>query len=85
MNEKEVEHLKKCIQTNLECAAICNAAVEIMSLNGKFAKELCAICVKACEACAEECEMHAKMGMKHCEECAKACRECAKICKEMAA
>ncbi|MBB1647411.1 four-helix bundle copper-binding protein [Sphingobacterium siyangense] len=85
LNEKDVEHLKKCIQLNLECAAICSAAVNVLSLDGKFSKELCRLCIDICNACADECEKHVAMGMEHCKQCADACRECAKACKEMLA
>ena len=83
LNEKEVEHLRACIQLNLECAAICQAAANVMSFDGKFSKEICKLCVDICNACADECERHGEMGMEHCKECAEACRQCAKACQEM--
>lgn len=85
LDEKDVNHLSNCIRHNLECVAICTAAVQIMGLNGQLDKEVCKLCIKACEACAEECEKHAEMGMEHCKQCAEACRECAEACKEMLA
>jgi len=85
LNEKDVEHLKKCIQLDLECAAICQAAANVLSLNGQFSAELCKLCADICNACAEECEKHAKMGMDHCKECAEVCRRCAQECEKMAA
>ncbi|RZF62658.1 four-helix bundle copper-binding protein [Sphingobacterium corticibacterium] len=85
LNEKDLEHLKKCIQLNLECTIICDAAVKVMSIDGQLSTELCKICADICERCADECEKHAGMGMEHCRECAEACRVCAKTCKEMSA
>lgn len=85
LDEKEVEHLRKCIQLDLECAAICRAAVEVMSLGGRLSAEICACCADSCTACADECDKHAAMGMDHCRACADACRACAAACLEMVA
>lgn len=71
-----------CIQLDMECAAICYAAAELMSLGSDRAKELCRLCAEICDACATECEQHDN---DHCRECASACRACAKECREMAA
>ncbi|MFC6100524.1 four-helix bundle copper-binding protein [Olivibacter domesticus] len=83
LNEEEIGHLKRCIQLDLECAAICRSAAEVMSLRSNYSEELCKICAEICIACAEECEKHAVMGMEHCRECAEACRKCAEACEEM--
>ncbi len=83
LNEQEVGHMRKCIKLDLECAAICEAAVKVLSLDGKFSKKICELCIEICSACAEECEKHASMGMEHCKECAEACRKCVEACKEM--
>ncbi|MBD1425794.1 four-helix bundle copper-binding protein [Sphingobacterium arenae] len=85
LNEKDLEHLKTCIQLNLECTMICDVAVKVMSIDGQLSEELCEICADICERCAEECEKHAAMGMEHCRECAEACRICTRICREMSA
>lgn len=78
LEEENVQHLTKCIRLDLECAAICKAAAQLMSIEGAYSKELCQLCAAICNACAEECEKHAEMGMEHCKECAEACRACAK-------
>ncbi|MBX2953702.1 MAG: four-helix bundle copper-binding protein [Leadbetterella sp.] len=83
LHEKEVDHLRNCIQLNLECVALCDAAVKVMSLDGRFSRETCRVCRDICNACAEECEKHAAMGMDHCRECAETCRRCAAACEEM--
>jgi len=83
LNEENVAHLRKCIQLNLECVAICEVSVTSMSLDGKFSKDICTLCAEICDACAEECEKHASMGMEHCKECAEACRACADACRQM--
>ncbi|WP_310587354.1 four-helix bundle copper-binding protein [Dyadobacter sp. 50-39] len=84
LQEENVTHLRKCIRLNLECAAICRAAVKLMTLESDFSAHLCRVCADACNACATECEQHAKMGMDHCRICAEACRLCAANCETMA-
>lgn len=84
LKEANPEKLVKCIQLDLECAAICRSAVEVMSLGSEFSADLCRVCANACNACAQECEQHAHMGMDHCRRCAEACRACAKACEQMA-
>jgi len=74
--------MAKCIQLNMECAALCYAAAQVMSIGGKKAKELCRICADACNACSEECSKH---NSEHCKECAAACKVCAEECSKMAA
>jgi hypothetical protein len=70
----------KCIQLDMECAAICYASAQLMSLGSEKSKDICEICADICEACAEECS---KMETEHCKECAEACKECARTCREM--
>ncbi len=83
LEEKEVQHLVKCIRLDLECAIICRAAAELMSLNSSYSKDVCQLCATICNDCAEICEQHANMGMEHCRECAEACRACAKETMEV--
>jgi len=73
--------MAKCIQLCQENVAICNAAVQLMTLNSDNAKELCVICAKVCDKCAIECDKYPTM--KDCKDCATACRKAAKMCKEM--
>lgn len=84
LKEEHVSHLTKCIQLDLECAAICRSAAEVMSLGSTFSARLCRVCADVCNACADECEKHAQMGMEHCRECADACRSCAEACEQIA-
>ncbi|ACT92043.1 protein of unknown function DUF326 [Dyadobacter fermentans DSM 18053] len=84
LKESNPENLVKCIQLDLECAAICRSAAEVMSLGSRFSAHFCRICADACHACAQECERHAEMGMEHCRLCAEACRQCARVCEQMA-
>ena len=85
LQEKDIKMLARCIQLDMECASICYTAGEVMSLNGKYADKLCALCAEICTECAAECEKHAQHGMDHCRECAEACRRCADECRKVAA
>lgn len=81
LNEDQVSQLTRCIQLDIECAAICRSASELMSLDSEYSVQLCNMCAKACSACAEECDIH---DMEHCRQCAEACRHCADACRKMA-
>lgn len=82
LNEQHVDHMRRCIQLDLECEAICYTSAKIMAMDGEHAKEVCSVCAAICESCADECSKHDN---HHCQECATICRECSDICKSMAA
>ena len=46
LGEEEVKHLAKCIRLDLECAAICRAAGELMSLGSSYSVDLCRLCAQ---------------------------------------
>lgn len=81
--EEDVKMMASCIQLDMECAAVCYAAAQLMSLGSSRAQEFCALCADICDECAEECGKHEHM--KHCKECADACRICAEECRNFAA
>lgn len=83
LKEKDVQMMMACINLDRECAAICRAAAHIMSMGGRFSKDICALCATVCDACAQECEKHPHM--EHCLICAVECRQCAIECRKMAA
>lgn len=74
--------MAKCIQLDMECAAVCYAAAQLMSLGSEKAKAICSICAEICETCGNECSHHQN---EHCQECAESCKQCAKECRRMAA
>ena len=82
LQEKEVDRLTHCIQLDIECAAVCYTAAQLMSLGSSQAEKYCQICADFCNECAGECEKHAKR-MKHCRECAEACRICEELCLQV--
>lgn len=69
-----------CIQLDMECAALCYAAAQLMSMGSERANAVCKICAEACDACADECSKHEN---EHCKACAAACRKCAEECRNM--
>src|SRR5260221_14217985 len=80
--ENDVKSMTRCIQLDLECAALCNAAAQVMSFNGELSGQLCHLCESICNSCAQECEDPPEM--QHCRDCAAACRHCAEVCAHMA-
>ncbi len=80
LQEDDVSMMAQCIQLDMECAALCYAAAQLMSLGSSKAAAVCQLCATACEACADECAKH---NNEHCKECADACMECAAECKKM--
>ncbi len=73
--------MAQCIRLNMECATLCYAAAQLMSLGSEQARSICRICADLCDACAEACTRH--IHMKHCQECAEACRACSEACRAM--
>jgi|SRR6478672_9104996 len=74
LQEEDVKMMARCIQLDMECAALCYAAAQVMSIGGTKAKDLCRLCAEACKACAEECGKHDD---EHCKECADECSKMA--------
>lgn len=80
--EDDVEMMANCIYLDMECATVCYAAAQLMSMDSDFAPRVCAICAEICERCGKECSKHEE---GHCQECAKLCNACAEECRKMAA
>jgi hypothetical protein len=74
--------MARCIELDMQCATICYASAQLMSLESDKANEVCRICAQICETCGNECGKHQN---QHCQECAKTCFECADECRKMAA
>jgi len=80
LREKDVRMMADCIQNNMECAVICYAAAQLMSLGSGLSREVCRLCAEQCRKCAAECSKHHN---EHCRECAAACNACAEACESM--
>lgn len=84
--EEQTASLRRCIRTDLDCAAICNALGHVLSRqddgqNAMVQSQLRA-CETACRVCAEICEEHASKH-EHCRICAECCRRCEKSCQAL--
>ena len=77
LEEPDVKMMAKCIQLDMECAAICYATAQLLSLGSKHSKAMAKLCAELCQECHKECKKHEN---KHCKECADACKECAEAC-----
>ena len=69
LQEDNLPMMTKCVQLDLECAAICIAAAQLMSLGSNKMVFACRLCADICEACANECAKHDTdhcRGMRHC-------------------
>ena len=80
LEEADPKPMVRCIRLDLDCAAICRLAAEVMGRGSEHAPIVCGWCAELCEACAEECARHQ---MDHCQTCAQACRNCAQACRSM--
>lgn len=76
----EVQERVNCIKALNDYAEICKLAIQYMSRNSGFSKEICELCASICEKCAEGCGMFED---DHCKECADICNKCAKECRNM--
>ncbi len=77
LNDDNPKAMANCIRTDLDCAAICGAAFNILARDSRGTETLLQLCVEYCERCAVECEMHET---DHCQKCAQACRRCMEAC-----
>lgn len=86
LNEDQVQDMRHCIRTDLDCADICAATMRVMSRLGEPDMDLVRAqldsLATACIGCAEECDRHASKH-EHCRICAEACRECAEACRDV--
>jgi hypothetical protein len=82
LKEDDIAKMAKCIELDMDCAALCRLAASAMARGSDFAPKVCQLCAEICEACVKECGQH---DAGHCQSCAKACKECAEMCRSMAA
>jgi hypothetical protein len=77
LKEQDVAMMARCVQLDMECAAICAATAQLMSMGSQYALQLVSICANICRECTDECGMHHN---DHCKRCAEACLSCADAC-----
>lgn len=63
----------------LDCAEICQTAMNFMARNSAHHAAVCRACAEICRACAASCEAVGDM-----QECVDACLRCAESCERMA-
>jgi hypothetical protein len=83
LSELNVEELRKCIRTNMDCADICQTTARVLSrhtgYDANISITLLRACIQACQSCAAECGKHAEMH-EHCRICAESCQRCEVAC-----
>jgi hypothetical protein len=80
LKEPDPKAMARCIELDMDCAAICRLAAAAMARGSENARAICALCGDICEMCGDECAKHQ---MDHCQECAQMCRRCADECRRM--
>jgi hypothetical protein len=50
--------MARCIQLDMDCAAICRLAVGYMARSSELAAVVCELCAAICEECGKECAKH---------------------------
>jgi len=80
LQEPDLNARRNCVCALVGCAMMCQMSVGMMSMNGRFSEQHCALCAQVCEHCAQECAMFKD---PHCVKCAEICRKCAQECRGM--
>ncbi|RAV60128.1 hypothetical protein DIU36_02195 [Mucilaginibacter rubeus] len=71
------------IHMALDCASVCKAMAEELTLEDIITLHLCQVCAFICNSCGEELERLDGMGIAYCSECSKACYQCAQTCQQI--
>lgn len=78
--EKGGQHAEPAhMRLMLDCAAICQTAMNFMARNSAHHAIVCRACAELCRACAASCEEVGDM-----QECVDTCLRCAESCERMA-
>ncbi len=80
LQEDDPEMMSHCAQLNMDCAAVCIAAAQLMSIGSKSSKKICQLCAEICKQCMNECVKHDN---EHCIECAQTCQTCIEECENI--
>jgi hypothetical protein len=82
LKEEMLKRMVRCIELDLQCAALCRTASLFMTLQSEHSGAICQLCADVCNACSAECSKH---NMDHCKKCAEICHQCAEECANMVA
>ena len=80
--KRNVEEMAKCIQLDMECAALCGASSQLMCLAANMPMLFVNSVQTFARPGAQECNKHK---VDHCKRCASICISCAEECAVMAA
>jgi len=83
LGEDDVQALRRCITSDLNCSDVCVATGRILSRQTEYDAQVTQraleSCIRACAVCADECEQHAQHH-RHCAICAEVCLACVAAC-----
>jgi hypothetical protein len=86
LSEDQIDSLRKCIRTDLDCADICAVTARVLSrhtgYDANITRAQLRACIQACESCGDECEQH-EGTPEHCRICAETCQRCAEACRSL--
>lgn len=86
LSEQQVDQLRKCIRSNLDCADICSTTTRVLcrhtGYDANITRAQLQACIQACSSCGDQCDQHANMH-EHCRVCAEECRRCAETCRSL--
>jgi hypothetical protein len=80
LSEQQVDQLRKCNRTDLDCADICETTARVLSRHTGHDANITRTQLEACNSCGDQCAQHANMH-EHCRICAKECHRCAEACQ----
>jgi CHAD domain-containing protein len=88
LSEEQIDQLRKCIRSDLDCADICETTARVLSrhtgYDANVTRAQLQACIQVCNSCGDECERHVERH-EHCRICAQACRRCAEACQALLA
>jgi hypothetical protein len=88
LREEDLESLRACILTDLDCAEICDTTAKLLARSGGaqvgVTRAMLNACIAACHVCGRECAKHAGHH-QHCRVCAEACQICEDACRDLLA
>jgi hypothetical protein len=86
LSEPDIDPLRKCIRSDLDCADICDVTARVLSrhtgYDANITRTVLEACATTCRAAGDECSRHAEHH-EHCRLCAEVCRRCEQACRDL--
>lgn len=73
--------MAECASTVRAMLPLCQAVVDLATLDSKHLKAAAAVCAKACRDCEAACKKHASHHAE-CKACMESCKRCADACEK---